>query len=118
MRYVVTKDGHKIRLNDEDFEKAVKASKFGGLNIKDTVAICSDADFMEKIWIITVEEDKKFYGRHSYRGEIDTEFLAEIKLDHEPTQEELLYFCSAFGCGQATILRVDYGYVWTTDWDD
>lgn len=118
MRYVVTRDGHKIRLNDEDVEKAIKESKFGGLDIKDSVAICDDADSMKKVWIITVEQDKKFFGHHSYRGEIDTEFLAEIKLDHEPTQEELLYFCGAFGCGQATILRVDTAYVWETEWDD
>lgn len=118
MRYVVTKDGCKIRLNDEDVEKAIEASKFGDLNIKDSVAICSDADSMKKIWIVTVERDKKFYGHRNYRGEIDTEFMAEIKLDHEPTQEELLYFCGAFGCGQATILRVDTGYVWETEWDD
>lgn len=117
MNYVITRDGHKIRLNDEDVEKAIKANPYGGLDIKDSVTICSDADFMKKIWIVTVEEDKKFYGKHSYHGEIDTEFLAEIKLDHEPTQEELLYFFGAFGYGQATILRVDTGYVWETEWD-
>lgn len=116
--YVITKNGVKIRLNDEDVQKAIDASSFGGLDIKDTVAVCGDADRMEKIWIITVEQDKKFFGHHSYRGEIDTEFLAEIKLDHEPTQEELLYFLGAFGSGQDTIVRVDTGYVWNTDYDD
>lgn len=118
MMYVVTKNGNKIRLNEEDVKKAVANDEFGNLNIRDSVAVCHEADHMEKIWIVTVEEDKKFHERHRYKGEIDTEFLAEIKLDHEPTQEDLLYICCAFGNGQATVLRVDTGYVWVTDWDD
>ena len=118
MMYVVTKNGTKIRLNDDDVKKAVAEDEFGCLNIRDNVAVCNEADYMKKIWIVTVESDKKYYERHRYKGEIDTEFVAEMKLDHEPTQEELLYVCGAFGNGQQTILRVDIGYIWDTEWND
>jgi hypothetical protein len=113
--YVITKNGVKIRLNDKDVEKAIKADAFGNLNMKDNVTVCSDSDRMKKIWIVTVELDNKFYKHHNYKGEIDNELLAEIKIDHEPTQEDLLYFQGAFGEGQNTIIRVDTGYVWETE---
>ncbi len=117
MMYVVTKNGMKIRLNEEDVKKAVADDEFDCLNIRDNVAIYNETDHMKKIWLVAVELDKKFYERHSYKGEIDTEFVAEVKLEHEPTQEELLYICGALGNGQQTILRVDTGYVLDTDWD-
>ncbi len=118
MMYVVTKNGNKIRLNEEDVKKVVANDEFGCLNIRDNVVVCNGKDYMKKIWIVTVELDKKYCERHRYKGEIDTEFVAEMRIDHEPTQEELLYICGAFGSGQQTILRVDTGYVWDIDWDD
>ena len=74
---------------------------------------------MRKIWIVTVEQDKKAHNYRSYNGEMDLEFVAEMKFDHEPTQEELLYVISAHGVGlYETVVRVDTAYEWTTVYND
>ena len=116
--YITTRDGKKIRLNEED----VKAAKneYGGINFAGKpVAVCNEGDKMRKIWIATVEHDKKAHSYRSYNGEMDLEFVAEMKFDHEPTQEELLYVASAHGVGlYETVVRVDEAYVWTTEYND
>lgn len=116
--FITTRDGKKIRLNEEDVKAA--EDKNGGINfVGKPVAVCNEGDQMRKIWIVTVEQDKKAYERHSYKGEMDLEFLAEMKFDHEPTQEELLYVASAHGTGlYETVVRVDEAYVWATEYDD
>ena len=116
--YITTRDGKKIRLNEEDVKAA--ENECGGINfIGKPVAVCNEGDRMRKIWIVTVEQDKKAHSYRSFKGEMDLEFLAEIKFDHEPTQEELLYVVSAHGAGlYETIVRVDTAYEWTTEYDD
>ncbi len=116
--YITTRDGKKIRLNEEDVKAA--ENECGGINfIGKPVAVCNEGDQMRKIWIVTVEQDKKAHNYRSYEGEMDLEFLAEIKFDHEPTQEELLYVVSAHGAGlYETIVRVDTAYEWTTEYVD
>ena len=118
MMYITTRDGQKIRLNEEDVKAA--ENECGGINfIGKPVAVCNEGDRMRKIWIVTVEQDKKSHSYHSFKGEMDLEFLAEMKFDHEPTQEELLYVISAHGAGlYETIVRVDEAYEWTTEYDD
>lgn len=116
--YITTRDGQKIRLNEEDVKAA--ENEYGGINfIGKPVAVCNEGDRMRKIWIVTVEHDKKSHSYHSFKGEMDLEFLAEMKFDHEPTQEELLYVISAHGAGlYETIVRVDEAYEWTTEYND
>ena len=118
MMYITTRDGQKIRLNEEDVRAA--ENECGGINfIGKPVAVCNEGDRMRKIWIVTVEQDKKAHSYRSFKGEMNLEFLAEIKFDHEPTQEELLYVISAHGAGlYETIVRVDEAYEWTTEYDD
>ncbi len=115
--FITTRDGKKIRLNEEDVKAA--EDKYGGINfIGKPVAVCNEGDQMRKIWIVTVEQDKKAHSCRSFKGEMDLEFLAEIKFDHEPTQEELLYVCSAHGAGlYETIVRVDTAYEFITEYD-
>jgi hypothetical protein len=38
------------------------------------------------------------------------EFTKEQIYDHKPTEEELLYLMSAWGCGRYDIVTVDEGY--------
>lgn len=116
--YITTRDGKRIRLNEEDVKAA--EDKYGGINfVGKPVAVCNEGDRMRKIWIVTVEHDKKAHNYRSYKGEMDLEFVAEMKFDHEPTQEELLYVISAHGVGlYETIVRIDTAYEWTTKYND
>jgi len=75
--FITTRDGKKIRLNEEDVKAA--EDKNGGINfIGKPVAVCNEGDRMRKIWIVTVEQDKKAHNYRSFKGEMDLEFLAEI----------------------------------------
>lgn len=114
--YITTKDGKKIRLNEEDLQK------YGWSNTDEyriktgLVAIHLDGAFMEPVWIANVLIDKNWCTN---RKDIDLEFQAEIKFDHEPTQEEMLYLAEAYGNGNRdTYVEVQRMYRWNCEYDD
>ena len=114
--FIVTEDGKKIRLNEEDLEK-YGWDKDGYFRIKNgLVALNRDGAYMDEVWIATVYIDKNFCTPK--RG-IDLDFQAEVKFDHEPTQEEMLYLAQAYGNGShETYVDISKMYRWNCDYKD
>lgn len=113
--FITTKDGKKIRLNEEDLEKYGWNEK-GQYMLKDgLVAIHRDGAYMNKVWIANIYVDKNFLSNAG----IDLELKAELKFDHEPTQEEMLYLAEAYGNGNHdTYIDICSMYCWDCDYDD
>lgn len=104
--YVVSKDGRKFRINEEDVDESVDWH----WPFKDgLVAVCDDDEYMKNIWIITIKKCK----RHPLQGnEREFEIITELEYDHEPSQEELLYLHRAYGEGKFyTYVFVNEAYI-------
>lgn len=114
--FITTKDGKRIRLSEEDLKKYGWNEK-GHYRLKDgLVAIHREGAYMEKVWIANVYIDKNFC---SGRLGVDLDFQAEVKFDHEPTQEEMLYLTEAYGNGcEDTYVEIQPMYRWACDYDD
>ena len=116
--FITTKDGKKIRLNEEDLQKYGWANNGNGeYRIKTgLVAIHQDGAFMEPVWVANIYTDKNWC---SGRTGIDLEFQAEAKFNHEPTQEEMLYLAEAYGNGDpGTYVEIQRMYRWSCEYDD
>lgn len=113
--FITTKDGKKIRLNEEDLQKYGWDEK-GEYRIKHgLVAVNNDGAYMERVWIANIYKDKNWCQG---RG-IDLEFQAEVEFDHEPTQEEMLYLSEAYGDGcQNTYVEIQPMYHWACNYDE
>lgn len=104
--FVVTKDGRKFKLDDSEL---IEADEWHWPFKRGLVAVCDEDEFMEKVWIVSIQKNTK--GPLGNR-EKEFELLAELEYDHEPTQEDLLYVYGAYGEGSYnTYLFVNEAYV-------
>lgn len=104
--YVVTKYGKKLKVDDSSIDYENEFSPAFS-----NVCLFSDETFLRPIWIATVQKLKRHDSyMHSMSEPELFEFTKEQIYDHKPTEEELLYLMSAWGCGRYDIVTVDEGY--------
>jgi hypothetical protein len=106
--FFVTKDGKKITIDD---------SQFGDRDwypMQETVGLYSDDTILKEVWIL--ELNRRDYFKNSHR-DFELEFVKDLKFNHEPTQEEILWAMSAFGCTRGDIVLVRKGYELDMEWD-
>lgn len=99
--FLVTRDGKKITIDD---------SQFGDRDwypMQETVGLYSDDSILKEVWIL--ELNRRDYFKNSHR-DFELEFVKDLKFDHEPTQEEILWAMSEFGCTRGDIVFVRKGY--------
>jgi len=106
--FLVTKEGKKIEIDD---------SQFGDRDyypMQETVGLYSDDTILKEVWIL--ELNTRDYFKNSTR-DFELEFVKDIKFDHEPTKEEILWAMSAYGCTRGSIAFVRKGYELDMEFD-
>ena len=106
--FLVTREGKKIEIDD---------AQFGDRDyypMQETVGLYSDNTILKEVWIL--ELSTRDYFKNSTR-DFELEFVKDIKFDHEPTQEEILWAMSAFGCTRGSIAFVRKGYELDMEFD-
>jgi hypothetical protein len=106
--FFVTKDGKKITIDD---------AQFGDRDwypMQETVGLYSDNTILKEVWIL--ELNRRDYFKNSHR-DFELEFVKDIKFNHEPTQEEILWAMSEFGCTRGDIVLVRKGYELDMEYD-
>ena len=99
--FIVTKEGTRVDIDD---------SKFGDRDfypMQEAVGLYSDDAILKEVWI--VELNTRNYFQNTTR-DFALEFVKDIKFNHEPTKEEILWAMSAFGCSRGSIAFVRKGY--------
>lgn len=71
------------------------------------VTLVSDDCYLEKVWIMAL-------NRYKQNGE--WEFVKEIKYEHEPKKEDIIYQMSANGLSWQDYIMVNEA--WVMKWDD
>lgn len=99
--FFVTRDGKKITIDD---------TQFGDRDwypMQETVGLYSDDAILKEVWIL--ELNRRDYFKNSHR-DFELEFVKDLRFNHEPTKEEILWAMSAFGCTRGDIVLVRKGY--------
>ena len=98
--YVVTQSGHKLPVDSS----SIPEDEYGWF--QQNVGLYDDNTILKEVWIL--ELDKKDYEKNGQFYEL--EFVKELRYDHEPTQEEILWAMSAYGCSRWSVAFVKKGY--------
>ena len=99
--FIVTGEGIRVDIDD---------SKFGDRDyypMQEPVGLYSDDAILKEVWIL--ELNTRDYFKNTKRN-FELEFVKDIKFNHEPTKEEILWAMSAFGCSRGSIAFVRKGY--------
>lgn len=106
--FVVTQDGHKIQVEEPVFKEG------DWCPFQQTVALYTDNTILKDVWIL--ELNHRDYFANSRNFELD--FVKEVKFDHEPTKEEILWAMSAYGCTRGDIAIIRKGYELEMEYSD
>lgn len=98
--YVVTQSGHKLPVDSS----SIPEDEY--VRFQQNVGLYDDNTILKEVWIL--ELDKKDYEKNGQFYEL--EFVKELRYDHEPTQEEILWAMSAYGCSRWSVAFVKKGY--------
>lgn len=106
--YVVTYNGKKLKVDDS------KLSDDGYFPFQQTVGLYTDDTTLRPIWKL-VGEHRDTFAR--VRPNEELEFIAEKVYDHQPSNEEILWFMSANGLIRGDIVTVENGFTLDIDGD-
>lgn len=100
--YVVTENGYKLPVDtssipEDDYTK-----------FHQHVGLYDDSTVLKEVWILELNKSNAF--ETTRRSQFELEFVKELKYDHEPTKEEILWAMSAYGCSIWDIAFVKKGY--------
>ena len=101
--YIVTKTGKKLPVDDSsiDYEKEY-------ISFQETVGLYTDDTILRPVWILELNKSN-YFGIHK-RSDYELEFVKELKYDHEPTKEEILWAMSAYGLTRYDVAFVRKGF--------
>ena len=103
--YVVLKNGKKLpvdtsSLNSED-------QFYVGQN----VGIYSEDTILKPLWILELNKSAYYRGvGDPSRKDTPLDFIAEVRYDHEPTEEEILWAMSMYGLNMNDVAIVRKGF--------
>lgn len=88
--YIVTREGRKLpvdtsTLTEDDY-----------MSFQQTVGLYDDSTILKEIWILELYKSNRF--EVSRRDQWELTFVKELRYEHEPTKEEILWAMSAYGC--------------------
>jgi hypothetical protein len=101
--YVVTKNGKKLPVDDSSIDYNREYVSF-----HETVGLYTDNTELKKIWILMLE--KSNYYNVSKSSDYELELVKELRYDHKPTKEEILWAMSAYGLTRGDIAWVHESY--------
>ena len=100
--YIVTKEGHKLpvdtsMLTEDDY-----------MSFQQSVGLYDDSTILKEIWILELYKSNRF--ETSRRDQWELTFVKELRYEHEPTKEEILWAMSAYGCTRWDVANVKKAY--------
>lgn len=98
--YVVTESGVKLPVDDSQIGNDTY------FPFHQTVGLYTDDTVLKPVWIVELNH-RDFFAR---KKDFELNFCKEIRYDHEPTKEEILWALSAYGCTRGDIAIVRTGY--------
>lgn len=107
--YVVTRNGHKLPVDDS----SISENEF--ISFQENVGLYDDSTILKEVWIL--ELNKSNFFTNVRRENYELEFVKELRYDHEPTQEEILWAMSAFGCTRHDLAFVKKAYELDMEYD-
>lgn len=112
--YVVTKEGKKLPVDDSsiDYDNDY-------VSCQETVGLYSDATILRPVWILELNTIRDKNGfRPTSKKDFSLTFVKDIKFDHEPTKEEILWAMSANGLILEDIVLIRKGYELDVEYDE
>lgn len=100
--YVVTKEGHKFPVDTS----ALKEDEFVGF--QQTVSLYDDSTVLKEVWILELYHSNRFEA--SRKDQYELTFVKELRYEHEPTKEEILWAMAAYGCTRWDVASVKKVY--------
>jgi len=101
--FAVNKNGDRLEVDDSN----VDCSKGYHSACCNFVAMYDDDIKLKRVWILQLQKDiNGFQGRA-----MELELVKEVKFDHGPTENEILYRMSECGLGFQDVATVVKGYV-------
>lgn len=107
MFYIVTEKGHKIPVESETLESDE------WIPFQQTVGLYSDNTVLKDAWILELCHRDYFAKKKDF----ELELVKELKYDHEPTKEEILWAMSAYGLTRGDIATIHKSYELDIDVD-
>ena len=98
--YIVTENGHKLPVDDS----SISEDEF--ISFQQNVGLYTDDTILNPVWILELSHRDYFAKKNDF----ELDFAKELKYDHEPTQEEILWAMSAYGCKRGDIAIVRKGF--------
>lgn len=111
--YVVTKDGKKLPVDDSNIDYDNDFVPF-----QDTVGLYTDDTTLKPVWVLELTTSKGSDGFIRRGKNFELDYVKEVKYDHEPTKEEILWAMSAYGLTRWDIVFVRKGFELDMDDDD
>lgn len=96
--YVVTQSGHKLPVDTS----SIPEDEY--IRFQQNVGLYDDSTILKEVWILELYRSNRLES--SMKSNYELEFVKELRYEHEPTQEEILWAMSAYGC-----TRWDVAYV-------
>lgn len=106
--FIVTENGRRITVPD------YRESDEEWCPFQQTVGLYTDDTILKDVWILELNH-RDFFAR---KRDFELEFVKDIKFDHEPTKEEILWAMSANGCTRGDIAIVRKGVELDMDMDE
>jgi hypothetical protein len=108
--YIVTREGHRLpvdtsTLTEDDY-----------LSFQQSVGLYDDSTILKEIWILELYKSNRFEVPRKDQWELT--FVKELRYEHEPTKEEILWAMSANGCTRWDVAYTKKAYELDMDYED
>lgn len=103
--YVVTKDGKKLSVDDSSIDYENKYVPF-----QQTVGLYTDNTILKPVWVLELNTSRDDSGFVRRGEDFGLSVVGEIKYDHEPSKEEILWAMSANGLSRSDIVFIRQGF--------
>jgi hypothetical protein len=75
-----------------------------------------ESTILKEIWILELYKSNRFESGRKDKYELT--FVKELRYDHEPTKEEILWAMSAYGCTRWDVAYPKKAYELDIEYDD
>lgn len=108
--YIVTREGHRLPVDTSTL------TKDDYLSFQQNVGLYDDSTILKEIWILELYKSNRFESGR--RDKYELTFVKELRYEHEPTKEEILWAMSAYGCTRWDVAYTKKVYELDMEYDD
>lgn len=88
--YIVTENGYKLPVD----ASSIPEDEY--MRFQQNVGLYDDSTILKEIWVLELYKSNRFESGRKDKYELN--FVKELRYEHEPTEEEILWAMSAYGC--------------------